>query len=115
MENFKLGKSSILESLNILINQCWKTLPIFEGKKLNNTELYTREKAYENYQKHIDFLATKVSGASKFCEDNGHYIELLYLINGMKDIEIDNHDKVKYITNHCISLIKHIKEDLRNG
>ncbi len=115
MNNFELSESSIIESLDILINQCWKILPIFEGKDKKNCISYTREKAYENYQKHLTFLITKVSGASKIYIDNGYYVELVYLLSGMRDFQENEHDRVKYITNHCISLVKKMKEVLVDG
>ena len=40
MENivcdFELDDKVNVESLKILINQCWKLLPIYEGKSKNN-------------------------------------------------------------------------------
>ena len=49
-KNFQLDDKSTKESLQILINQCWKTLPIYEGKDKNNNIIYSREEAYNNYQ-----------------------------------------------------------------
>ena len=34
--NFQLDDNATIQSLKILINQCWKTLPIFEGKNKEN-------------------------------------------------------------------------------
>lgn len=99
-----------IEALDILINQCWKALPIFEGKDLSNKVVYTPEEALENYRKHLSFLITKVSGATKVWSDNQYYVELLYLLNGMQDFTIDDHDRVKYIVNHCITLINNMKK-----
>ena len=73
--DFQLDDNATIESLRILINQCWKTLPIFEGRNRENKIVYSREEAYENYQKHLCFLITKVSGASKICQDNQYCVE----------------------------------------
>lgn len=53
--DFNLDDKATLESLTILINQCWKTLPIFEGKNKESKIVYSREDAYKNYQKHLTF------------------------------------------------------------
>ena len=59
MENivcdFELDDKVNVESLKILINQCWKLLPIYEGKSKNNEIVNSKELAYENYQKHLTF------------------------------------------------------------
>ena len=34
--DFQLDDNATIQSLKILINQCWKTLPIFEGKNKEN-------------------------------------------------------------------------------
>ena len=52
-KDFQLDDNATVQSLKILINQSWKTLPILEGKKKENQIVYSREEAYENYQKHL--------------------------------------------------------------
>ena len=108
--DLELDKDIILDSLTILINQCWKTLPIFEGKNKESGVVYSREEAYNNYQKHLTFLSTKLIGASKLWKDNQYYLELLYMIEGMKSFESNEHDRVKYIVNHCTKLINDMKK-----
>ena len=54
--NFELDENVNMESLKILINQCWKLLPIYEGKSKDNNIVNSKEQAYENYQKHLTFL-----------------------------------------------------------
>lgn len=111
----KLSNDATIQSLKILINQCWKTLPIFEGKDKEGNIPYSRDEAYKNYQKHLDFLITKVSGASRLWNNNQYYVELAYILSGMKDFKEDEHDRVKYIVHHCTKLIndmiRSIKED----
>lgn len=109
--NFEIDTQSEIKSLKILINQCWKTLPIYEGKNRENQIVYSREEAYENYQKHLTFLITKTSGASKIWYDNQYYIELAYLLSGMRDFAIDEHDRVKYIVHHCTKLINNMIDE----
>lgn len=109
-KDFNLDDQATLDSLTILINQCWKTLPIFEGKNKESEIVYSREEAYNNYQKHLTFLSTKLTGASKLWQDNQYYIELLYMIEGMKSFSPEEHDRVKYIVNHCTNLINDMKD-----
>ena len=110
--NFELDENVNMESLKILINQCWKLLPIYEGKSKDNNIVNSKEQAYENYQKHLTFLITKVSGASKIWKNNQYYIELLYILVGMKDFKMDEHDRVKYIVHHCTRLIENMKDEV---
>lgn len=100
------------ESLKILINQCWKILPIYEGKNLNNIVVYDRNTAYANYQKYLIFLNTKIFGASKYWKDNQKYIELLYLVKGMSKFNDDEHNKVKYTVLHCNKLIENMIKEI---
>lgn len=115
MYDFELDDKANLESLRILINQCWKLLPIYEGKGKDNKIVNSKEQAYSNYQKHLNLLVTKVSGASKIWKDNQYYIELLYILMGMKDFGIDEHDRVKYIVHHCTRLIENMKNEVLNN
>lgn len=110
--DFTLDDKTTLDSLAILINQCWKTLPIFEGKNKNSEIAYSRDEAYENYQKHLTFLSTKLIGASELWKDNQYYVELLYMIEGMKSFSPEEHDRVKYIVNHCTNLINNMKDEV---
>ena len=110
--DFNLDDKATLESLTILINQCWKTLPIFEGKNKESKIVYSREDAYKNYQKHLTFLSTKLIGASKLWQNNQYYVELLYMIEGMKSFTPEEHDRVKYIVNHCTNLINDMKHEV---
>ena len=111
-DDFNLDEKATIESLTILINQCWKTLPIFEGKNKNGEIAYSRDEAYENYQKHLLFLSTKLLGASELWKDNQYYVELVYMIEGMKKFNADEHDRVKYIVNHCTNLINSMKDEV---
>ena len=113
--DFQLDDNATIQSLKILINQCWKTLPIFEGKNKENEIVYSREEAYENYQKHLCFLITKVSGASKIWQDNQYYVELVYILTGMQDFKEDEHDRVKYIVHHCTKLINNMIDVILNN
>ena len=113
--DFQLDDNATIESLRILINQCWKTLHIFEGRNRENKIVYSREEAYENYQKHLCFLITKVSGASKIWQDNQYYVELVYILAGMKDFKEDEHDRVKYIVHHCTQVINNMIEMVLNA
>lgn len=110
-----MDAQSEIKSLKILINQCWKTLPIYEGKNKENQIVYSRDEAYENYQKHLTFLVTKMLGASKIWCNNQYYIELVYMLIGMKDFSVEEHDKVKYIVLHCTKLINSMIDGVNNG
>lgn len=113
--NFQISNQSKISSLKILINQCWKTLPIYEGKNKDNQIVCSREVAYENYQKHLTFLITKVLGASEIWGDNQYYVELAYMFSGMRNFTVDEHDRVKYVVHHCTKLINNMIVEVENG
>lgn len=113
--DFQLDDNATIQSLRILINQCWKTLPIYEGKNKMNEVVYSREEAYENYRKHLCFLITKVTGASKIWQDNQYYVELAYILSGMQDFTADEHDRVKYLVHHCTKLINNMIDVIINN
>ena len=113
--NFQLNNEATIQSLKILINQCWKTLPIYEKKNKNNNIVYSREEAYKNYRKHLCFLITKISGASKIWQDNQYYVELVYILTGMQDFSDDEHDRVKYLVHHCTKLINNMIDVVVNS
>jgi hypothetical protein len=108
--NFNLNDKATKKSLEILRNQCWKTLPIYEGKNKDDKIIYSRDEAFNNYQKHLTFLVTKITGASKLWQDNQYYVELLYILEGMKDYTSDNHEQVRLMIFHCLNLIEKMKE-----
>ena len=110
--NLDLKDDAKVKSLNILVNQCWKILPIYEGRDRDKNITFSKQEAYENYQKHLSFLITKVSGASKIWKDNRYYVELLYLLNGMTDFGPGEHDRVKYLVHHIINLIKNMEKEV---
>lgn len=110
--DFKLDDEATIKSLKILINQCWKTLPIYEGRDKNNNIVYSREEAYESYQKHLCFLIAKLCGASKIWQNNQYYVELVYILSGMQDFKDDEHDRVKYLVHHCTKLINNMIEEI---
>lgn len=114
-KDFYIDKDTKINSLKILINQCWKTLPIFEGKDKNNLIVHSREEAYNNYQKHLIFLTTKILGASEVWKNNQHYLELLYMVVGMKNIVEEDHNSVKYLVHHCTKLLNNMIEEIEDA
>lgn len=112
--DFQFDNEATIQSLKILINQCWKTLPIYEGKNKSQEIVYSRDEAYKNYKKHLSFLITKVTGASKIWHSNQHYLELVCILLGMQDFTADEHDRVKYFIHHCTKLINNMIDEVNN-
>ena len=113
-KDFQLDDNATVQSLKILINQCWKTLPIFEGKNKENQIVYSREEAFVNYHKHLCCLITIGSGDIIIWLDKHFYVELVYILVGMQDFTEDEHDRVKYIVHHCTKLINNMIEMVLN-
>ena len=111
--NLKLNKNDIAKSLEILINQCWKILPIYEGRNNTKEIVYSKEEAYSCYQKHLSFLITKLLGASDIWNENQYYLELVYILVGMKHLSQNEHDKVKYFVHHCTKLLNNMLDNIK--
>ena len=111
--NCDLSVDSKIDFLKILINQCWKILPIYEGKDINSEITYSREEAYSGYQKHLNFLITKLIGANKIWGNDQYFVELLCILIGMRDMDNNSHDKVRYFVHHCTKLLNKMLNEVQ--
>lgn len=93
----ELSDNDLASFLNSCINRFFAILGIYEDcERVGN---------YSSFYTYIDRLCVELSGCySLFRLDI--FISLLGLLQGLKDKENLNHQEVKSIVFHCISLIK---------
>lgn len=91
-----------------LRNKIWKLLPIYEGKNNKGEIVESREKAYEKFYLSLSRLLVELTGAKNIEVDSGYYVELIYLLEGMKTFSENEHSRVRDIILHCCSLCEKI-------
>lgn len=96
--------------LECLRNKIWKLLPIYEGKDKTGKIVNSREKAYEKFSLSLSRLLVELTGAKNIETDNGYYVELVYLLEGMMSFNETEHDRVRDIVLHCCNLCEKLSE-----
>ena len=110
--NIKITDQSNVRYITSLRNRVWKLLPIYEGRDKDKKIVMSADKAYDNFYKNLEKLILEVSGASEIWFENSYYIELLYLLTGMKTFLAEDHARIKSIVTHCTDLCEKIKKEL---
>jgi len=108
--NINLSPTARIKYLTSLRNRIWKLLPIYEGKDKSGKVVIQFDKAYDNFYKNLEKLVLEMSGANEIWYDNAEYVELLYLLTGMKTFLAEDHDRIKYIIVHCADLCEKMKQ-----
>ena len=93
-----------------LRNKIWKLLPIYEGKDNKGEIIDSREKAYEKFYLSLSRLLVELTGAKNIETDSAYYVELIYLLEGMKTFNENEHSRVRDIVLHCCNLCEKINE-----
>ena len=106
----KISQASKEKYLTSLRNRIWKLLPIYEGKDKSGNIVIPFEKAYCNFYKNLEKIIIEISGANEIWYENSEYIELLYLLVGMKSFLAEEHDRIKSIVVHCSDLCEKMKQ-----
>lgn len=106
----KFTQESKIKYLTSLRNRIWKLLPIYEGKDKSGQVVLPFEKAYCNFYKNLEKLILEISGANEIWYETSEYVELLYLLTGMKTFLAEDHDRIKSIVVHCADLCEKMKK-----
>ena len=104
--NINLSPTARIKYLTSLRNRIWKLLPIYEGKDKSGKVVIQFDKAYDNFYKNLEKLVLEMSGANEIWYDNAEYVELLYLLTGMKGFMAEE------MNTQCIQRL-HSDHDLR--
>ena len=100
--NYKNNKISLSDSerkkyIDFSINRVYAILGIYEDCELDNN--------FESYYKYTKRLVTEFVGAYNLL-DIEQFLSLVNIIRGMSELKELSHSDVKYITFHCISILK---------
>lgn len=98
--------------MELVINLIFKILPIYEGLAKSKEIVYSPEQAYMHYQKHLEKVIVEVVGDYYIYDNNEEYLKLLAILEGLKEVCIDEHDKVKSMVFECIKICERIQEKL---
>lgn len=107
-----ISQSLLNEYVDTFINSTFKVLPVAEGRDIITKKVvYNKETAYEHFQNYLTTLINEVSGSYELFENNVYYLKFLNSLKGMKDIQINEHKKLKSLVFHCIDICKKLKGD----
>ena len=90
--------------INELINQIFKTLPIYEDCTKS------KDKDMTPYIVHLDNVVTQIIGANFFFCDNA-YFSVATILKGLQEINLPSQRKVKSIVFCCIDKLSKLKKD----
>lgn len=96
-EKIFLDNSEKKKYIDFSINKVYAILGIYEDCELDNN--------FDNYYKYTKRLVTEFIGAYNLL-DIQQFLSLVNIIKGMSESKELNHDDIKYITFHCISILK---------
>lgn len=108
-----ITRSLLGNYMELTINGIFKLLPTYEGKSFQSKEIvYSPEQAYMHYQQHLEKVIVEVVGDYYIYDNNEEYLKLLAILEGLKEVYIDEHDKVKSMVFECIKICERIQEKL---
>jgi hypothetical protein len=108
-----ITRNSFGSYMELLINAIFKLLPTFEGKEsINHQIIYSPEIAYKHYQIQLESVLTEVTGDYYIYNDNELFLKLLAILDGMRDLKIDEHEKLRGLIFKCTQICENIKEKL---
>lgn len=118
--NSHIPDELVIQYYTKLIGKHYAILPIFEGLDYKTKDiLYDPFTAYDMFQKYLDKLIIEICGSNSIFLVNVHSIELLSMLRGIKDIDIEDHAQVKASVMTCIDLckkiIRHLQESINNN
>lgn len=111
----EMSKELLLDYYDSLINDCFKLLPLYEGIDFSTKRvIYSPVEAHKQYKKYLSSFITEVFG-SYYMFENIYLLKLTNNLEGMLNIEISEHDKIKQLVFKCISIINKLKEEIKDG
>lgn len=96
-----------------MMKQIFKLLPIYEGKGFYDEVIATPLEALSNYHQQIVVIETELQGMSNF-SDIDMFKDLVFLVSGMKNFSIGQHEEVKTCVFRAMNLCKQIAKIYRD-
>jgi hypothetical protein len=107
----ELTHDEVEKLANKLIGDCFKILGIYEGRHpITKEVVFSEEDAYLNFIKYIEILTLEVWGAYNIFRGNDYFYKLSNKLEGLKQVKIGQHKKVKTIVFQCTSICSKFKE-----
>lgn len=104
-----LGEDSTNSISKKLIADCFKILGIYEGKDPKTKKvIYSNENAYSHFQKYLDTFCMEIWGAYSLYGEDVNFHKLARLLEGLKLIKIEEHDKLRSRVFECIDICNKI-------
>lgn len=113
--NLPITRQCLEGYMELLINKIFKLLPTFEGKSsLNHQIIYTPEQAYKHFQSHLEEVILEVTGNYYLYNNSPKILELLTLLDGLRDVTLEDHQTVRTIVFKCTNICMELKETLND-
>lgn len=110
--NLPIKKQCFKDYIELLINKIFKLLPLYEGLSLTKEIIYTPEQAYKHFQMHLEEVIVEVTGNYYIFCNNPKIISILSILDGMRDIKLNEHQLVRTLVFKCTNICEELKEDL---
>jgi hypothetical protein len=112
MMKIEVSKELLFDYYSSLVNECFKLLPVFEGRDLKtNKIIHSKEVAYLQYKKYLVSFLNEIYG-SYYMLDSIYLLRLLANLEGMLGIQLNEHDKLKSLVFKCIGIVNKLKEEM---
>jgi hypothetical protein len=97
-----------------LIGNLFKILPVYEGRDLVTKKIiFTQENAFNNFQKYTSSLFVEICGNYDLFFYSDNSVKMISLLRGiLKEVDIDEHNKLKPIVMQCINLCNKVIKEL---
>jgi hypothetical protein len=108
-----INKELIIQYYKLLVGNCFKILPIYEGKDVYSKEVvYLPESAFSNYQKYVANLIVELCGSDIFFT-SVNSVRIVSILRGvLKEVNVNEHQKLKPLVMECIKLCNKIIDEL---
>lgn len=86
-----------------LRDRIWKLIPIYEGRNECGNIVYERAEAVSHFKKNLNRVCTEISGNKN--NNDSRKIEVMNLLEGMKEYGEDKHSEVRDIVFYCCGIV----------
>lgn len=108
--NFPIKRQCFEDYIKLLMNLVFKTLPVYEGRDAKTKQIiYTPEQAYSHFQMHLEELIIEVTGDYYIYNDDPKFLQLLSILDGLRDVQINQHQIVRSIVFKCMNICEELK------
>jgi len=111
--NIEILKETRIKYYHNLIKDFFKILPIYEGRDVRTKLIvYTAEESYNQYKKYIYNFTVEICGAYNNFHEDLCFLKLSNILEGMSNLNIDNHANLRSLVFHCIDICKKMIDTL---